>query len=96
MKKPPSRIRHEISKLQEQLRIAEAREAERIGRLALKAGLGDMEIEKTELQAALESLATRFCARQGLSSGGKWRDGESSAGQAAIASGAPQGSNGEA
>ncbi len=60
MKKPSSRIREEIAKLQEQLRQAETREAERIGRIALKAGLGEIELDETELQAAFEKLAARF------------------------------------
>ena len=60
MKKPSSKIRSEIAKLQEQLRQAETREAERIGRVALKAGLGEIEIEETELQDALAELAERF------------------------------------
>ena len=51
MKKPSSKIREEIARLQDQLRQAETREAERIGRIALKAGLGEIEIEETELQA---------------------------------------------
>lgn len=60
MKKPSSKIREEIAKLQEQLRHAETREAERIGRIALRAGLGEIEIEETALQAAFEELAGRF------------------------------------
>ena len=60
MKKPSSKIREEIAKLQEQLKHAETREAERIGRIALRAGLGEIEIEETELQAAFEEVAKRF------------------------------------
>jgi hypothetical protein len=60
MKKPSSRIRAEIAALQEQLRAAETREAERIGRLALKAGLGDLEIDDSDLVAAFEELAGKF------------------------------------
>lgn len=60
MKKPSSRIRDEIAKLQEQLKQAEAREAERIGRVALKAGLGEIAIEDADLLAAFEELAARF------------------------------------
>ncbi|SCB49547.1 conjugal transfer protein TraC [Rhizobium multihospitium] len=60
MKKPSSKIREEIARLQEQLKAAETREAERIGRVALKAGLGEFEIEETDLQAAFEKLAERF------------------------------------
>lgn len=85
MKKPSSRIREEIAKLQEQLRAAETREAERIGRLALKAGLGDIEIEDGDLVAALEEIAGRFRKRSG-------RVGKS----ASVTPGTPQGSGGEA
>lgn len=60
MKKPSSRIREEIVKLQEQLKAAETREAERIGRLALKAGLGDIEIEDGDLVSAFEELVGKF------------------------------------
>ncbi len=60
MKKPSSKIREEIARLQDQLRQAETREAERIGRIALKAGLGEIEIDEMELQKALEELAARF------------------------------------
>ena len=55
MKKPSSKIREEIARLQEQLKAAETREAERIGRIALKAGLGDIEIEEDALLAALKA-----------------------------------------
>ncbi|MET3900433.1 Arc/MetJ-type ribon-helix-helix transcriptional regulator [Devosia sp. UYZn731] len=60
MKKPSSKIREEITKLQEQLRAAETKEAERIGRLALKAGLGEIEIDDADLQAAFEALTEKF------------------------------------
>ncbi|MBY2967203.1 TraC family protein [Rhizobium leguminosarum] len=60
MKKHSSKIRDEIAKLQEQLKTAETREAERIGRIALKAGLGEIETDENELQAAFEHLAERF------------------------------------
>lgn len=60
MKKPSSKIREEIARLQDQLRQAETREAERIGRVALKAGLGDIEIEEAQLQRGFEEIAARF------------------------------------
>ena len=60
MKKPSSKIREEIARLQEQLKAAETREAERIGRIALKAGLGDIEIDEEALFAAFEDLTGRF------------------------------------
>lgn len=60
MKRPSSKLREDIARLQEQLKAAETREAERIGRIALKAGLGDIEIDETELQAAFGEVANRF------------------------------------
>ncbi len=60
MKKPSSKIREEIARLQDQLRAAETREAERIGRIALKAGLGDLDIEDGDLLAAFEDVKARF------------------------------------
>ncbi|MCB1419683.1 MAG: TraC family protein [Notoacmeibacter sp.] len=60
MKKPSSRIREEIARLQEQLKAAETREAERIGRIALKAGLGEIEIDEAKLMESFEELAKRF------------------------------------
>lgn len=98
MKKPSSKIREEIAKLQEQLKSAETREAERIGRVALKAGLGDIEIEETELQAAFEELVKRFPGGKGAASGGKkGGEGGSAAGTTAPdAAGAAAGGTGEA
>jgi ribosomal protein L5 len=98
MKKPSSKIRDEIAKLQEQLKFAETREAERIGRIALKAGLGEIEIDEAELQAAFEQLAKRFRGGQGATTGGKKGNGDSSgqASTAADVSGAGAGSAGEA
>ena len=67
MKKPSSKIREEIGRLQEQLKQAETREAERIGRLALRAGLGDIEVEDTELVTAFEDVAAKFRKASGRS-----------------------------
>ena len=83
MKKPSSKIREEIARLQEQLKAAETREAERIGRIALKAGLGEIEIEEGDLLAALEEIVGRF--RKGNGKGGRPIT-------AAVAPGAAQGS----
>ncbi len=69
MKKPSSKIREEIVKLQDQLRQAETREAERIGRIALKAGFGEIEVEETALLAAFEELTARFRDRDEKASG---------------------------
>jgi len=102
MKKPSSKIRDEIARLQEQLKAAETREAERIGRIALKAGLGEIEVEEAELQVAFEGLAKRFRGGQGetkgVSTGGKKGNGDASAAASTttVASGTAQGSNGEA
>lgn len=60
MKKSSVQLRKDIAKLQDQLRQAETREAERIGRIALKAGLGEIEIDEGELQTAFEAVAKRF------------------------------------
>jgi hypothetical protein len=98
MKKPSSKIREEIARLQDQLRQAETREAERIGRVALKAGLGEIEIDEVELQAAFEDVAKRFRGRPGSASGGKnsARDGSTPGATTPDASGAAQGDTGEA
>lgn len=98
MKKPSSKIREEIAKLQEQLRAAETREAERIGRIALKAGLGEIEIEEAALQAAFEDIAGRFRGGKGQTTGkenaGDGRTGNESS--ATLAPGADAGGAGEA
>ena len=60
MTKPSARIREEIARLQEQLKRAESREAERIGRIALKAGIGDLSIDEDDLQTAFLDLVRRF------------------------------------
>ncbi|NEJ80385.1 TraC family protein [Rhizobium leguminosarum bv. viciae] len=98
MKKPSAKIRDEIAKLQEQLKIAEAREAERIGRIALRAGLGEIEIDEAELQAAFEQLTKRFRGGQGGTTGGKKGTGDSSGATSttAVESGAAAGGTGEA
>jgi len=96
MKRPSSKIRDEIAKLQEQLKVAETREAERIGRIALKAGLGEIEIDEAELQAALEDLAKRFRGRKGFSTGGKKASvGGEGMQTTTVASGAAAGGTGE-
>ncbi|MQW86369.1 conjugal transfer protein TraC [Sinorhizobium saheli] len=98
MKKPSSRIREEIARLQEQLKQAETREAERIGRIALKAGLGEIEIEESKLQGAFEELATRFRGGKGQATGRKSttdaRTGSETS--SALAPGAAEGGIGEA
>lgn len=98
MKKPSSKIREEIAKLQEQLKHAETREAERIGRVALRAGLGEIEIEEIELQAAFEELTKCFRGGTAGTSGRKGA-GESSTGSGqtgSLASGPTSGGVDEA
>ena len=98
MKKPSSKLRAEIAKLEEQLKVAETRDAERIGRIALKAGLGDIEVDENELREAFEDIAKRF--RGGKSgSNGKDRTGEGanrSPQTATVPPGATAGNGGEA
>ncbi|MBO0134303.1 conjugal transfer protein TraC [Agrobacterium burrii] len=98
MKKPSSRIREEIARLQDQLKQAETREAERIGRIALKAGLGEIEIDETELQATLEEIAKRFRGGKGAATGKKSSVDGRTGGEtpAAFTSGTDTGSAGEA
>ncbi|PSJ62759.1 conjugal transfer protein TraC [Pseudaminobacter soli (ex Li et al. 2025)] len=71
MKKPSSKIREEIARLQERLKAAETREAERIGRIALRAGLSEIEVEEADLQAAFEELAGRFRGKAGKAIGNR-------------------------
>ena len=98
MKKPSSKIREEIARLQDQLKAAETREAERIGRIALKAGLGEIEIEEAALQAAFEEIVKRFRGGKGAATGKKNTGDGRSDGEtpAAFTTGADAGSAGEA
>ena len=97
MKKPTSKIREELARLQEQLKQAETRDAERIGRIALKAGLGEIEIDEADLQAAFEGLAKRFRGGKGAASGGKKGEGGDAPGTTAPDTpGAAAGGAGEA
>lgn len=102
MKRPSSKIRDEIAKLQEQLKAAETREAERIGRIALRAGLGEIELDEAELQAAFENIAKRFRegqgGRSGAATGGKKGDGGGTVGVSTtmVPPGAAQSGDGEA
>ncbi|MBS7701571.1 MULTISPECIES: conjugal transfer protein TraC [unclassified Chelatococcus] len=84
MKKPSSKIREEIVQLQAQLKLAETREAERIGRIALKAGLGEIEIEESDLQSAFEELAGRFRGAGEKATGRKGAGAGSEAGTSAA------------
>lgn len=88
----------EIARLQDQLKQAETREAERVGRIALKAGLGEIEIDEADLQAALEEIAKRFRGGKGIATGKKDSgDGRNASGAStAQSSGADAGGIGEA
>lgn len=71
MKKTTAKIREDIARMQEQLRQAEKRDAERIGRIAVKAGLAEIEIDEDALQAAFEDVAKRFRGGKGAANGEK-------------------------
>lgn len=98
MKKPSAKIREEIARLQDQLKQAETREAERIGRIALRAGLGEIEIEEVALQAAFGEIGARFRSGKGQTTArrnaGDGRTDRTSS--AAVETGAAQGRAGEA
>lgn len=98
MKKPSSKIREEIARLQEQLKQAETREAERIGRIALRAGLGEIDIDEAALQAAFEEVGGRFRGGKGAATGRKNAGDGRTAGAPAktVEPGAASGSTGEA
>ncbi|MFG1316386.1 conjugal transfer protein TraC [Xanthobacter autotrophicus] len=98
MKKPSRQIREEIARLQDQLRQAETREAERIGRIALKAGIGEIEIEEAALLSAFEEVAKRFRDGSDGSTGRKGGPSRQPNGGASttLAAGAAQGGNREA
>jgi len=95
MKKPSARIREEIARLQEQLKHAESREAERIGRIALKAGIGDLSIDEDDLQTAFLDLVRRFrTARLAVNAWGREAPAEASAASSST-TGAAQSNIGE-
>jgi hypothetical protein len=60
MRKSSSKIREEIERLHDQLRAAETKEAERIGRIAVKAGLGNLDIDEAKLGDLFAEIAGRF------------------------------------
>jgi hypothetical protein len=86
MKKPSSKIREDIRRLQEQLRQAETREAERLGRFALRAGLGEIQVKDSDLLKALEEITARFRKVHGRNSRQTG---------APVPAGMPSGSSGE-
>ncbi len=95
MRKSTQQIRNDIAKMQEQLKAAETRDAERIGRIALKAGLAEIEIDDADLQAAFEDVAKRFRGGK-AGSNGKERGGAGSRQTSAHPAGEAAGSTGEA
>ena len=60
MRKSSSKIREEIERLHDQLKAAETKEAERIGRIAVKAGLSDLNIDEAKLADLFAEIAGRF------------------------------------
>lgn len=55
-----TKIQEEIAKLQAQLDEVRAKEADRLGNLAVKAGLSDIEVSDRDLLKALKEVADRF------------------------------------
>ncbi|MCJ8057007.1 TraC family protein [Shinella curvata] len=95
MRKSTQQIRNDIAKMQEQLKAAETRDAERIGRIALKAGLAEIEIDDADLQAAFEDVAKRFRGGK-AGSHGKERGGANGGQTSANPAGEAASSAGEA
>lgn len=58
--KSPTEIKAAMEALKVELKEAEAREAERLGSLAVKAGLHEIDVDDAVLVTALKELATRF------------------------------------
>lgn len=95
MRKSTQQIRNDIAKMQEHLKAAETRDAERIGRIALKAGLAEIQIDDAELQAAFEDVTKRFRGGK-TGSNGKERGGPSAGQTLANPAGEAPGNAGEA
>lgn len=58
--KTPAQIKAEMAKLSAELKQVEAREGERIGAIAIKAGLHEMDIPEADLMQAFKDVAARF------------------------------------
>lgn len=58
--KTPSQIKAEMERLKQELKEAEAKEAERLGALAIKAGLHEIEASDADLIKAMKEVASRF------------------------------------
>jgi len=50
----------ELDRIKKELAEIEAKVAERLGRIAVSAGLGDLNIDETTLRKELEALAAKF------------------------------------
>lgn len=59
-KKNVQRIQDEIARLQGELDAHRKAESERLGDLAVKAGLADIEVTDRELLTALKAVAAKF------------------------------------
>lgn len=58
--KTPAQIKAEIDRLNGELAQAEAREGERIGSIAVKAGLHEIDVSDADLLQAFRDVAARF------------------------------------
>ena len=58
--KTPAQIKAEMAKLTAELKQAEAREGERIGVIAIKAGLHELDVSDADLTQAFKDIAARF------------------------------------
>lgn len=58
--KTPLQIKAEIDRLAKELKQAEDREGERIGAIAVKAGLHEIDILDSDLLSAFRDVAARF------------------------------------
>jgi hypothetical protein len=59
-RKSTKRIKDEIARLEQQLKQAEVREAERLGMLAVKAGLHEIDASEGAITAAFQEVSARF------------------------------------
>ncbi len=55
----------ELNRIKAELAELESKAAERIGKLALSVGLGDLDIEDAELRKEFEAIASKFRKNEG-------------------------------
>ena len=55
----------ELNRIKAELAELESKAAERIGKIALSAGLGDLDIEDAELRKEFEDIASKFRKSEG-------------------------------